>query len=58
MALRAETFTENDVYNELNKIVRHHNADLRKRYLGPKSLTKIKDTTMNLLELSCTIRLT
>ena len=61
MILRAEILTkkkEKKSYNELIRAVWHNNADLRKQYLGPKSPTKKKDVIMNLLEVSCTIRLT
>ena len=45
-------------YDELIRAVWHNDADLRKQYLGPKSLTKKKDVIMNLLEALCTIRST
>ena len=59
MILRAEILTKKKkkrYYDELIRAVWHNNADLRKQYLGPKSLTKKKDVNMNLLEVSCTIR--
>ena len=59
MILRAEILTKKKrkrYYDKLIRVVWHNNADLRKQYLGPKSLTKKKDVIMNLLELSCTIR--
>ena len=59
MILRAEILTKKKrkrYYDEPIIAVWHNNADLRKQYLGLKSLTKKKDVIMNLLELSCTIR--
>ena len=52
MILRAEILTKKKrkrYYDELIRAVWHNNADLRKQYLGPKSLTKKKDVIMNLL---------
>ena len=59
MILWAEILTKKKrkrYYDELIRAVWHNDADLRKQYLGPKSLTKKKDVIMNLLEVSCTIR--
>ena len=59
MILRAEILTKKKrkrYYDELIKAIRYNNADLRKQYLGPKSLTKKKDVIMNLVEVSRTIR--
>ena len=61
MILRAEILTKKKrkrYYDELIRAVWPNNADLRKQYLGPKSLIKKKNVIMNLLELSCTIGLT
>ena len=58
MILRAEIFIKKKrkrYYEELIRVVWRNNADLRKQYLGPKSLTKKKDIIMKLLEVSCTI---
>ena len=58
MILRAEILVKkkrNRYYDELIRTVWHNNADLRKQYLGPKSLTKKKDVIMNLRELFGTI---
>ena len=59
MILWAEILTKKKrkrYYDELIRAVWHNDADLKKQYLGPKSLTKKKDVIMNLLEVSCTIR--
>ena len=59
MILWAEILTKEKrkrYYDEFIRVVWHNDADLRKRYLGPKSLTKKKDVIMNLLEVSCIIR--
>ena len=51
MILRAEILTKKKrkrYYDELIRAVWYNNADLRKQYLGPKSLTKKKDVIMNL----------
>ena len=59
MILRAEILTKKKrkrYYDEPIIAVWHNNADLRKQFLGLKSLTKKKDVIMNLLEISCTIR--
>ena len=63
MILRAKILTKKKrkrYYDELIRAVWHNNADLRKQYFGPKSLTKKKkkNVIMNLLEVSCTVRLT
>ena len=61
MILRAEILIKKKrerYYDELIRAIWHNNVDMRKQYLGPKSLTKKKDVIMNLLEVSCTIRLT
>ena len=42
-------------YDELIRVVWHNNADLRKQYLGTKSLTKKKGVIMNLRVLFGTI---
>ena len=45
MTLRAEILTKKKrkrCYDELIRVVWHTNDDLRKQYLGPKSLTKKK----------------
>ena len=59
MILRAEILVKkkrNRYYDELIRAVCHNNADLRKQYLGPKSLTKKKkDAVMNLRVLFGTI---
>ena len=58
MILRAEIHIkkkEKGYYDELIRAVWHNNADLRKQYLEPKSLTKKKDIIMNLRELFGTI---
>ena len=58
MILRVETHIKKKktgYYDELIKAVWHNNADLRKQYLWPKSLTKKKDVIMNLRELFDTI---
>ena len=59
MILWAEILTKKKrkrYYDELIRAVWHNDADLRKQYLEPKSLTKKKDVIMNLLEVSCIIR--
>ena len=61
MILRAEILIKKKrkrYYDEFIRAVWHNNADLRKQYLGPKSLIKKKNVIMNLLKLSCTIKLT
>ena len=58
MILRAEILTRKKrkrYYDELIRAVWHNDADLRKQYLEPKSLTKKKDVIMNLIELFGTI---
>ena len=52
MILRAEILTKKKrkrYYDELIRAVWHNNADLRKQYLWPKSLTKKKDVITNFI---------
>ena len=59
MILKAEILTKKKrkrYYDEPIIAIWYNNADLRKQYLRPKSLTKKKDVVMNLLKLSYTIR--
>ena len=59
MILKAEILTKKKrkrYYDEPIIAVWYNNADLKKQYLRPKSLTKKKDVIMNLLEVSRTIK--
>ena len=52
MILRAKILTKKKrkrYYDELIRAVWHNNANLRKQYLGPKSLTKKKDVIYELI---------